>query len=84
MSKLSTIGANLYHGHVSYDFVGKRKLWYSLSGVILLVGGDGREVRQRVGVALVLFGLVALSLLPDFGRLGRDIWHLLREEVVRP
>ena len=45
MSKLSTIGANLYHGHVSYDFVGKRKLWYSLSGVILLVAVVGLGVR---------------------------------------
>lgn len=45
MSKLGTIGANLYHGHVSYDFVGKRKLWYSLSGVILLIAVLGLGLR---------------------------------------
>ncbi len=37
MSRLGSIGANLYTGHVSYDFVGLRKRWYIISGVVLLI-----------------------------------------------
>ncbi len=37
MSRFGTLGANLYRGQVSYDFVGKRKIWYSISAVILVV-----------------------------------------------
>ncbi|MEY5145648.1 MAG: hypothetical protein RL745_1019 [Actinomycetota bacterium] len=32
-----SLAARLYSGQVSYDFVGRRKLWYLLSGVIVLV-----------------------------------------------
>lgn len=41
MSRLSQIGANLYHGHVSYDFVGRRKLWYSVSAAIIVIAAMG-------------------------------------------
>lgn len=43
MSRLGTMGARLYHGHASFDFVGKRKLWYSISGliVVLVLAGLG-------------------------------------------
>jgi preprotein translocase subunit SecF len=37
MSRLGTLGARLYRGDVSYDFVGKQKRWYAISGVIVLV-----------------------------------------------
>ena len=37
MSKLGDLGHNLYTGRVSYDLVGKRKKWYILSGVVLLI-----------------------------------------------
>lgn len=37
MSRLGSFGARLYHGEVSYDFVGRRRTWYSISGVILVV-----------------------------------------------
>ncbi len=45
MSRLGSIGANLYHGHVSYDFVGKRRIWYSISAVILLLAIAGLGFR---------------------------------------
>lgn len=35
MSKLRDVAHNLYAGQVSYDFVGKTKMWYAISGVIL-------------------------------------------------
>src|SRR5215211_4300357 len=37
MSKLSRTGHALYSGQVSIDFVGRRRLWYAISAVIVLV-----------------------------------------------
>jgi preprotein translocase subunit SecF len=47
MSALGGIGGRLYRGEVSVDFVGRRRLWYSLSAVILAVSV----------IALIVFGL---------------------------
>ena len=37
MSRLGSIGGRLYRGEVSFDFVGRRKLWYAISGLILVI-----------------------------------------------
>jgi preprotein translocase subunit SecF len=37
MSKISRLGNDLYEGRVSIDFVGRRHLWYAISGVIIVV-----------------------------------------------
>jgi preprotein translocase subunit SecF len=37
MSRLGSLGAHLYRGEVSYDFVAKRKIWYLISAVLLVV-----------------------------------------------
>ena len=37
MSRLGNIGGRLYRGEVSFDFVGRRKLWYTISGLILVI-----------------------------------------------
>ena len=37
MSRIGGLGHRLYTGQVSFDFVGRRKLWYSLSAVVLVV-----------------------------------------------
>src|SRR6202167_4125255 len=37
MSRLGQIGSRLYRGEVSYDFVGRKRRWYSISGAILLI-----------------------------------------------
>ncbi|HEV2451450.1 MAG TPA: protein translocase subunit SecF [Streptosporangiaceae bacterium] len=37
MSRLSQIPGRLYRGEVSVDFVGRRRLWYTISGAILLI-----------------------------------------------
>jgi preprotein translocase subunit SecF len=47
MSVLGGLGGRLYRGEVSVDFVGRKRLWYSLSGVIL-----GISV-----IAVAVFGL---------------------------
>jgi preprotein translocase subunit SecF len=37
MSRLGNIGGRLYRGEVSFDFVGRQKLWYRISGAILVI-----------------------------------------------
>ena len=44
---LGGIGGKLYRGEVSVDFVGRQKLWYSISGAILVISV----------VAVAVFGL---------------------------
>ncbi|WP_410791652.1 protein translocase subunit SecF [Kribbella sp. C-35] len=49
MSKLGQIGAKLHRGDVSYDFIGHRKFWFSLSAVLVIISLAGLFVR---GLAL--------------------------------
>jgi preprotein translocase subunit SecF len=37
MSRLGEIGGRLYRGEVSFDFVGRQKIWYTISGLILVI-----------------------------------------------
>ncbi len=37
MSRLGSLGARLYRGEVSYDFIAQRKRWYTISAVLLLI-----------------------------------------------
>jgi len=37
MSRLGNVTGRLYRGEVSIDFVSRKKLWYTISGIILLV-----------------------------------------------
>jgi len=37
MSRLGDLGGRLYRGEVSFNFVGRQKLWYTISGIILVV-----------------------------------------------
>jgi preprotein translocase subunit SecF len=46
MSRLSAIGQALYDGRISIDFVGRKWLWYAMSGVILVVAVLGLTVKQ--------------------------------------
>jgi preprotein translocase subunit SecF len=44
MSKLGTLGHRLHKGEVSYDFVGHRKIWYSVSILVTIVAIVGLAV----------------------------------------
>ena len=37
MSRLGNIGGRLYRGEVSVEFVARKRLWYSISGLILVI-----------------------------------------------
>jgi preprotein translocase subunit SecF len=41
MGKISRMGHALYEGHISIDFVGRRRLWYAISAVIVLLATSG-------------------------------------------
>ena len=41
MGKFSRLGNDLYSGRRSIDFVGRRRLWYTISAVIVLVAMSG-------------------------------------------
>ncbi|MGI8434972.1 MAG: protein translocase subunit SecF [Nocardioidaceae bacterium] len=45
MSKLGQIGARLYSGDVSIDFVGRRRTWYAVSLLIVLLAVGGLVFR---------------------------------------
>jgi preprotein translocase subunit SecF len=49
MSKLGSIGAKLHRGEVSYDFIGHRKLWFTVSIVLVVLSLGGLFAR---GLAL--------------------------------
>jgi preprotein translocase subunit SecF len=49
MSKLGSIGAKLHRGEVSYDFIGKRKLWFTVSLALVALSLVGLFAR---GLAL--------------------------------
>ena len=37
MSRLGNLGGRLYRGEISFDFVGRQKVWYRISGAILVI-----------------------------------------------
>lgn len=41
MGKFSRLGNDLYNGQKSIDFVGKRKLWYAISAVFIIIAMAG-------------------------------------------
>ncbi len=45
MSKFSRLGNDLYTGRKSIDFIGRTRLWYSISGVIILLALGGLFVK---------------------------------------
>jgi preprotein translocase subunit SecF len=46
MSRVGSMGARLYRGEVSYDFVGRRNRWYVISAVVLLLSLASLLTRQ--------------------------------------
>jgi preprotein translocase subunit SecF len=45
MTKVGDFGGRLYRGEVSYDIVGRRKRWYVLSAVLIMIAVVGMGVR---------------------------------------
>lgn len=45
MSRLNSLGSRLYRGETAYDFVGRRKFWYAISVLLVIVALTGLGVR---------------------------------------
>ena len=45
MGRISTFGQHLYEGRVSFDFIGRRKLWYAISLAIMVLVSIGFVAR---------------------------------------
>jgi preprotein translocase subunit SecF len=45
MSRLGRIGSQLYEGKVSFDFVGRRRIWYAASLLIVVIAVGGLLLR---------------------------------------
>jgi preprotein translocase subunit SecF len=45
MGRFSRLGNELYEGRVSIDFVGRKWLWYAMSGLIVLISVAGLSVK---------------------------------------
>lgn len=69
MSKLKDLGNDLYSGRVSYDFVGRRKLWYVIAIIVVslsilapvLKGGFNFGIEFRGGSEFRIDGVSNLS-----------------------
>jgi len=45
MTRIGDLGQNLYSGKLSYDFVGRRNLWYAIAVISVLIAVVGMVVR---------------------------------------
>src|SRR3712207_3418179 len=81
MSKLSRAGHALYTGQVSLDFVGRRMLWYALSGVILLVAILGLTVKG-LNLGIEFEGGVEYKVAVGQGNADLDTVQDVRDAVV--
>jgi protein-export membrane protein SecD/preprotein translocase SecF subunit len=45
-SRLGQLGGRLYRGEFSVNFVGRRRVWYAISGLILVISAAGLLVRR--------------------------------------
>ncbi|MCB0909480.1 MAG: protein translocase subunit SecF [Nocardioidaceae bacterium] len=54
MGKFSRLGHALYTGEKSIDFVGRRRVWYAMSGLIIIIAALGLQVRGiNLGIEFV-------------------------------
>ena len=82
MSRLSGIGHALYEGSVSIDFVGRKWLWYAVSGVILLTAIAGLVVRG-VNYGIEFSGGVEYQVAMPSGQANQANVEKVRDAVAR-
>ena len=82
MSKMSRLGQQLYDGSVSVDFVGKRRLWYTISAVIVGVAVLGL-VWKGLNLGIEFEGGVEYRVTVEQDRLSDDLAATIREAVAQ-
>ena len=82
MGKISDLGHALYEGTVSIDFVGRKWLWYALSGVILLCAVAGLAVRG-INLGIEFEGGVEYQVSVASGQMTDTTVENIREAVAQ-
>jgi preprotein translocase subunit SecF len=82
MSKLSNMGHALYEGRLSIDFVGRKWLWYGLSGLIVLVAIFGLTV-QKLNYGIEFEGGVEYRVSMAAGEADDQAVEDIRDAVVK-
>ena len=80
MSKLSRFGHSLYDGTVSIDFVGRKLLWYAISGVIVVVSVLGLLL-PRLNMGIEFEGGVEYRVAMGSGQATQDAVSTIRDAV---
>ncbi len=82
MGKLSDLGHALYEGTVSIDFVGRKWLWYGISGMILLAAVAGLAVRG-INYGIEFQGGVEYQVSVSSGKMTDATVENIRKAVAR-
>ncbi|MSY33182.1 MAG: protein translocase subunit SecF, partial [Actinobacteria bacterium] len=45
MSRIGDLGNNLYRGQVQFDFIARRRRWYAISGLLVIICGLSLAVK---------------------------------------
>ena len=80
MSKLSRLGQQLYDGHVSINFVGRKWLWYAISSVIVAISVYGL-VGPKLNLGIEFEGGVEYRVAMAPGQAGQENVEKVREAV---
>ena len=82
MSKLGQIGAKLHRGEVSYDFVGHRKFWFSLSAALVIISLAGLFARG-LALGIEFKGGVEYRVVMPSGQANQAAVERIRDAVAR-
>lgn len=80
MGKMSRLGNALYEGDVSIDFVGRRRLWYAVSAVIVLVAISGLYFKS-LNMGIEFEGGVEYRVAMQSGAADQDAVEAIRDAV---
>ena len=80
MGRFSRLGNDLYEGRVSVDFVGRRWLWYAISGVIVLAAASGL-IFKGLNLGIEFEGGVEYTVTVKHDQVTQDNADKIREVV---
>jgi preprotein translocase subunit SecF len=80
MGKMSRLGNALYEGDVSIDFVGRKWLWYAISGVIVLLAITGLLTRG-LNFGIEFKGGVEYTVSVPAGQVNQDSVDKIRTAI---
>jgi preprotein translocase subunit SecF len=80
MGKFSRMGHALYEGHISIDFVGRRWLWYAISGVIVVIAASGL-IFKGLNLGIEFEGGVEYAVTLPHSEVNQDSVDKIREAV---